>query len=452
MEKIKNRRQQRMHRKVICRKILYIIFVLYLLVLFKIILFKYFSPINTLKIIFSGGENGFRSLNLKPFTIFADFGEIMQSGQILRGIANTFGNVCVFAPLGYFLPLLFRSFHKTHRVLLAALGLSLFFEAAQYFCYLGTADVDDVMLNFVGALIGKLFYDFINYYTKDDYLKYKITIVLSVLCFMCAFFVARDQFGSILGISNHKTTYEGKENIPDRDCDYSGTYLEIAEGVLRYYTGYVAESNHEKELMTVKECKVTVNTQYVSMNIEEKKRESIIRYETMNRKEVDEVEPYWGIFVWLDEDDNADTILFTNKIEDNADVSVESSDGNKTSAGKENSTEEKGNAEGKDSSEDSIWGEITEMTDDGFVLNMGISMETEDGSIATMGVGENANPVDIKLSDHVVYSKMIVHNQLGTDVDHEDAEKEDMKIGQSVELKGYMEDGRFVAEEVEIKV
>lgn len=63
------------------------------------------------------------------------------------------GNLIWFVPLGLLLPMLAPQANGW-RVLLAGAGLSLGIEIAQYLLGTGYADVDDVLLNALGALAG----------------------------------------------------------------------------------------------------------------------------------------------------------------------------------------------------------------------------------------------------------------------------------------------------------
>lgn len=96
-------------------------------------------------------------LNPLPFeTIGASLGKSLdfQDARFLVG------NLLAFAPIGVLVPLLASAWNSWRRVLLAGLGASLAIESAQLglslvlgFPY-RTADVDDVILNTTGALLG----------------------------------------------------------------------------------------------------------------------------------------------------------------------------------------------------------------------------------------------------------------------------------------------------------
>lgn len=77
-------------------------------------------------------------------------------------VINTVGNVALFLPLGILLPLASRRFHLLKRVVLLALCLSLGIELLQFMLrFLGnprSVDIDDVILNTLGAFCGFVFY------------------------------------------------------------------------------------------------------------------------------------------------------------------------------------------------------------------------------------------------------------------------------------------------------
>ena len=77
-------------------------------------------------------------------------------------LRNTLGNVALFVPLGILLPLVSNRFLRLKRVLLFALVLSLSVESIQFLLrFFGNpraVDIDDVILNTLGACIGFAFY------------------------------------------------------------------------------------------------------------------------------------------------------------------------------------------------------------------------------------------------------------------------------------------------------
>ena len=74
--------------------------------------------------------------------------------KIETGLQNIGGNILLFMPFGLLLPLVFRRLRGMGALLLAALLTSLSFELMQLLLAIGTFDVDDLLLNVLGAWLG----------------------------------------------------------------------------------------------------------------------------------------------------------------------------------------------------------------------------------------------------------------------------------------------------------
>ena len=72
--------------------------------------------------------------------------------------ANLFGNILIFVPYGFFISMASRSrgFFKT---LFCSMGLSLCVEIVQLFTRVGSFDVDDILLNIIGGVLGYVLFD-----------------------------------------------------------------------------------------------------------------------------------------------------------------------------------------------------------------------------------------------------------------------------------------------------
>ena len=66
-------------------------------------------------------------------------------------------NVVMFVPFGFLVPLIWRKREKFWQVFAAGLGFSLLIELSQLLCYRGT-DVDDLIMNTLGAIVGFLLF------------------------------------------------------------------------------------------------------------------------------------------------------------------------------------------------------------------------------------------------------------------------------------------------------
>ena len=82
-----------------------------------------------------------------------------SSASLVRiAVINLYGNVIMFIPLGFLLPKVFKKLRKFWKVLLATAGIIIFVELAQLFSLMGSCDVDDLILNVLGAGIGYILY------------------------------------------------------------------------------------------------------------------------------------------------------------------------------------------------------------------------------------------------------------------------------------------------------
>ena len=74
----------------------------------------------------------------------------------INGFDNLFGNIFAFVPFGVLLPLVFKRCNKVWYILINGAWFSLLIELFQLITRFGEFDVDDIMLNTFGALLGYL--------------------------------------------------------------------------------------------------------------------------------------------------------------------------------------------------------------------------------------------------------------------------------------------------------
>jgi glycopeptide antibiotics resistance protein len=123
--------------------------VAYSAIVFRVLVFKFsMFRIGHLRFRFVGGT---REPNLSPFRTISSY----LHGQPLSLIAllNVLGNVALFVPIGFLIPLVFRAV-TWPGVLAVAVVLGLAIEGTQMGLRVGIFDIDDVILNALGVMIG----------------------------------------------------------------------------------------------------------------------------------------------------------------------------------------------------------------------------------------------------------------------------------------------------------
>jgi len=73
-------------------------------------------------------------------------------------ITNLVGNVFAFCPFGFLLPVMTEKKRGFIKVVAGSFLFSLIIESCQYIFKVGVFDVDDLLLNTIGGLIGYMIY------------------------------------------------------------------------------------------------------------------------------------------------------------------------------------------------------------------------------------------------------------------------------------------------------
>ncbi len=135
-----------------------IVFILYLLLLVKLIVFKY--PIEQLRAIAQTWRKDviLEGLDTANFTPFKTIRMYIVYAYKLNSFENLVGNILAFVPFGFLLPYVHKWGKNFFVMLLNAFLLVLGIEVFQLFSAFGAFDVDDIILNCLGAVWGYLFY------------------------------------------------------------------------------------------------------------------------------------------------------------------------------------------------------------------------------------------------------------------------------------------------------
>lgn len=111
--------------------------------------------------------------NLELFKEIKRFWDYREQVGYFAMFTNLFGNVIIFMPFGFFLPMASR-YRSSISTLFASFGLSLCVEVFQFITKVGSFDVDDLLLNTIGGVIGHMLFvicDFVG--RENDYKRKK---------------------------------------------------------------------------------------------------------------------------------------------------------------------------------------------------------------------------------------------------------------------------------------
>lgn len=87
-------------------------------------------------------------LNLKPFVYLFDY------PTMKKALLNLIGNIAMFIPLGIVWPVAFKKLNTHGKVIAAGVGVSATIELLQLPFFDRATDIDDLILNSAGFLIG----------------------------------------------------------------------------------------------------------------------------------------------------------------------------------------------------------------------------------------------------------------------------------------------------------
>lgn len=136
------------------------LYVVYLYVLVKVILFKFGSVDisflwQQLQRAMDNPEYMQARLQFANFTPFESINQNMKRLPSPHDVMNLFGNIAIFMPNGIWIGLMIRSkFLGFFGSFLISLGLSLGLECSQIVFSMGSFDVDDLILNTAGGVLG----------------------------------------------------------------------------------------------------------------------------------------------------------------------------------------------------------------------------------------------------------------------------------------------------------
>jgi len=147
---------------------LYVVFICYILLLIKILILSRISHLEH------------RSINLIPLHSIVEYISGRSANIKAFAFSNVVGNIVIFIPLGTYLPL-FKNDKRVITNLLFIFIVSLFVEIIQGLLGIGASDIDDIILNCLGGLIGILGYKFLLFTLRDEKKVHTAITILSAI-------------------------------------------------------------------------------------------------------------------------------------------------------------------------------------------------------------------------------------------------------------------------------
>ena len=135
--------------KKVVRPILWAVFGLYCLVLIYILFLNRGSRSH-----YSYTQYFQAFTNFIPFKTIVEYIQRYNNGFRNLSVTNLLGNFVLFLPMGMALPCLFKKLNRFWKVILCVLGMVVLVEVAQGILRVGSVDIDDVIFNVCGAMIG----------------------------------------------------------------------------------------------------------------------------------------------------------------------------------------------------------------------------------------------------------------------------------------------------------
>lgn len=129
-------------------------FAAYTVLLIKLVIFKFPDEMTNQALRLWSVQGLMRSFSHANYIPFRTIGSALFNAYLPVELPTLIYNVIAFMPFGFLLPFLIASARNLGRILLYGLAASLALEAIQLVTLLGTGDIDDVILNVTGTLIG----------------------------------------------------------------------------------------------------------------------------------------------------------------------------------------------------------------------------------------------------------------------------------------------------------
>ncbi len=172
--------------------IFYGILIVYFLIMAKILFFKFITPME----LFSDNRETVRALSLIPFKSIYNYVARSGFGNPIV-VLNVIGNILIFIPLGTVLLLLSEN-PSPKNVIKTVFFTSLLVEVIQFIFAIGITDIDDIILNTIGGVLGVLFYNVLKLvFKKNETIK---TVLIWLVLIVIVVYLVLLAYANYLGL------------------------------------------------------------------------------------------------------------------------------------------------------------------------------------------------------------------------------------------------------------
>lgn len=147
---------------------------------------------------------GYRNLYQNSFNLNPIYGFTILFQEFSYNIWKEFiVNVLLYIPIGIYLGFILKESGYTYNIIIFSLIISLCIEILQLITHKGVFDINDILYNILGSVLGFIFYKIlINIKNKELNKKYFLTILIILLIILLPIIVAffqRNKIGNIVG-------------------------------------------------------------------------------------------------------------------------------------------------------------------------------------------------------------------------------------------------------------
>lgn len=199
----------------------------YLVILIRIVLFKQVALYN----LFAAIGSMERTISIIPFKSLFDM--INNNISVTRILENVVGNIAIFIPFGLLFPIIQKD--KSPKIMLYGLITSAIIEITQYVFALGSSDIDDLVFNTLGTIIGYVLYKIIRQKSRTDTSSIISIIILVTILGSVSIGVLFVNHTELLMLSQKETVVENAylvQDFIDTLPTVSGKFVEVNGNIL----------------------------------------------------------------------------------------------------------------------------------------------------------------------------------------------------------------------------